>query len=301
MKRTILSALGLFAFILALVSAGPKEEGTGETGKADKAPTVSTPAEKASGTATSASEGKATAVGKSPITKKEITPDTPLRYHEDRDKISYVYGTRVGQNFKTMDFKVNLDWFLRGIQDAQAGTTYLLSDGEMRRTMLAHNYTLRKNREQKAQKNLEAGTTFLEANRKKAGVKSLPSGLQYEIMETGRGARPGPTDRVKVHYTGRLLDATEFASTYKTGTPKFCDVHKEIKGWAEALPLMQEGSQWRLFVPPELAYGKKGMVNIPPNATLIYELKLLQVFKRPAKKQEAPPQPQPNKEEAGTP
>jgi FKBP-type peptidyl-prolyl cis-trans isomerase FklB len=104
------------------------------------------------------------------------------------------------------------------------------------------------------------------------------SGLKYEILESGSGATPGPTDRVTVHYRGTLDDGTEFDSSYKRGQPAVFPVNRVIRGWTEALQLMKEGDKWRLTIPPDLAYGERGAGNaIPPNATLTFEVELIRV------------------------
>jgi len=120
---------------------------------------------------------------------------------------------------------------------------------------------------------------FLQANKKREGVKVLPSGLQYRVLKKGSGATPTATDRVKTHYRGALIDGTEFANSYKKGEPVTFEVTEVNKGWTEALQLMKEGSKWQLFIPSELAFGKQKQPNIPVNAVLIYEIELIKVIK----------------------
>lgn len=130
----------------------------------------------------------------------------------------------------------------------------------------------------KAQKNKQEGQAFLEENGKRKEVVTLPSGLQYRIIQEGGGASPGPNDSVTVHYRGTLIDGTEFDSSYSYGQPATFQTNGVIMGWYEALRLMQEGSKWELFVPPDLAYGTSGAGStIPPNSTLIFEVELLSV------------------------
>jgi FKBP-type peptidyl-prolyl cis-trans isomerase FklB len=130
------------------------------------------------------------------------------------------------------------------------------------------------NQKNKAQveKNLAEGRVFLAENAKKAGVKTLPSGLQYKVIKEGFGAMPIATDTVTVHYRGTLIDGTEFDSSYSRGKPATFRVDGVIAGWTEALQLMKEGARWQLFIPPNLAYGEKGAGSkIPPNSSLIFD------------------------------
>lgn len=127
-----------------------------------------------------------------------------------------------------------------------------------------------------ANKNLEEGKTFLAANGQKEGVVSLPSGLQYEVIKEGSGARPGPTDKVTCHYHGTLINGTVFDSSVQRGQPASFPLNMVIKGWTEALQLMPLGSKWRLFLPADLAYGDRHVsAEIGPNSALIFDVELL--------------------------
>lgn len=124
----------------------------------------------------------------------------------------------------------------------------------------------------------EKGEAFLQENAKKEGVKTTASGLQYEVLTEGTGKKPGPTDTVRVHYRGTLLDGTEFDSSYKRGEPISFRLNQVIPGWTEGLQLMSEGSTYRLFIPSNLAYGPRGAGGvIGPDETLIFEVELLAV------------------------
>ena len=128
------------------------------------------------------------------------------------------------------------------------------------------------------EKNKIDGEAFLAENKKKEGVKTLPSGLQYSIIKEGAGKMPKATDTVTVNYKGTLIDGTEFDSSYRRGQPVSFPVNGVIAGWTEALQLMKEGSKWQLFIPSELAYGEKGAGNtIGPNAVLIFEVELISI------------------------
>jgi FKBP-type peptidyl-prolyl cis-trans isomerase FklB len=157
-----------------------------------------------------------------------------------------------------------------------------MSQEEIRATLTSLQQRLvaarQKELKEKAAKNTEEGKKFLAENQKKAGVKTLPSGLQYKVLTEGAGKTPKAEDTVTVNYKGTLIDGTEFDSSYKRGQPATFQVKGVIKGWTEALQLMKEGSKWHLFIPPELAYGERGAGrDIGPNATLIFEVELLTV------------------------
>lgn len=124
--------------------------------------------------------------------------------------------------------------------------------------------------------NLKAGNEFLASNREKPGVTELPSGLQYEVIHMGNGAKPGPASKVTCHYHGTLIDGTMFDSSVKRGVPATFPLNAVIKGWTEGLQLMPAGSKWRFFIPPYLGYGERQVsAQIGPNATLVFEVELL--------------------------
>ncbi|HZI53147.1 MAG TPA: FKBP-type peptidyl-prolyl cis-trans isomerase [Chitinophagaceae bacterium] len=134
--------------------------------------------------------------------------------------------------------------------------------------------------ENKIEGQKKAGAEFLQANKNKAGVTVLPEGLQYEILKQGNGAKPSASDTIKAHYKGALLDGKEFDSSFKRNQPFTAPLRSLIKGWQIAIPLMNEGSHWRLWIPSELAYGDRGAGgDIPGGATLMFEVELLQIIK----------------------
>jgi FKBP-type peptidyl-prolyl cis-trans isomerase FklB len=140
--------------------------------------------------------------------------------------------------------------------------------------------TFEKDMEQKqketAEKNKAEGTKFLEENKKKAGVKTTASGLQYKVLKEGNGPQPKPTDTVTVNYRGTLINGTEFDSSYKRGQPATFPVNGVIKGWTEALELMKVGSKYQLFIPSNLAYGERAVSpDLGANSTLIFDVELL--------------------------
>ena len=127
-------------------------------------------------------------------------------------------------------------------------------------------------------KNTQEGNAFLQLNAQREEVVTLPSGLQYEVIKSSTGASPKATDKVTVHYRGTLLDGTEFDSSYARGKPATFPLNQVIKGWTEGLQLMKEGEKRKLYIPPELAYGKRGAgQQIGPNSTLIFEVELIDI------------------------
>ena len=133
---------------------------------------------------------------------------------------------------------------------------------------------------QQIKDNKTIGREFMEENAKNDSVVQTQSGLQYMVLKEGTGAKPGPTDEVTVHYTGKLLDGTVFDSSVERGEPATFAVGQVIPGWVEGLQLMSEGSKYRLFIPSELAYGSKGTGDILPNSTLIFDVELIKVEKK---------------------
>ena len=189
----------------------------------------------------------------------------------DEEKVNYSLGFELGKDLKRQELKLAPDALLKGAQDGLSGGKPLVST-------LQRQAALKQIRELRAQANLEKSQAFLAANAEKDGVQTLPSGLQYKELRAGEGKSPGPDASVVVNYRGSLIDATEFDSSYERGKPAAFQVKKVIKGWREALPLMKEGAKWELFIPPELAYGKRGRPKtIPPNSALVFEVELLEV------------------------
>ena len=202
---------------------------------------------------------------------------------DQKDKESYTLGYQFGQTMKHQGLDLNLDVYTSGIRDALGGSKPQLSQEEMRQTIseLQKKAAAARGKELKekeiSQKNLAAGKAFLEENKKKEGVKTLPSGLQYKVLAEGSGKTPKAADNVTVNYKGTLINGAEFDSSYKRGTPTTFQVNKVVKGWTEALQLMKEGSKWELFIPPNLGYGERATGNIPPNSTLIFQVELISV------------------------
>ena len=193
------------------------------------------------------------------------------------DKFSYALGLGLGRNLKDLGVEsVNVEDFANGINDYLSGKELAIADAEARDIVNKKFTELQNMKDAKAK---EAGENFLEENAKKPNVKTLPSGLQYEILTEGNGKQPKASDQVKCHYEGTLIDGTLFDSSIKRGQPAVFGVNQVIKGWVEALQLMKEGSKWRLFIPSELGYGAQGAGEmIPPHSALIFEVELIQVL-----------------------
>jgi len=207
--------------------------------------------------------------------------DVPVLKNQ-KEKVSYSIGMDIANNLKKQSIDVDPDLLAKGIKDAFAGTKPLLTEKEVHDTLTAFQKEMMAKMQEKqkkiGEKNKIDGEAFLAENKKKEGVKTLPSGLQYSIIKEGAGKMPKATDTVTVNYKGTLIDGTEFDSSYRRGQPVSFPVNGVIAGWTEALQLMKEGSKWQLFIPSSLAYGEKGAGNtIGPNAVLIFEVELISI------------------------
>lgn len=191
------------------------------------------------------------------------------------DKVSYALGIGIGRQLAQMGATdINTDDFGQAIKDAISGRLQL---DEQEAQMIVQDFFQRKSEEQA--KNAKAeGENFLAENGKKEGVVVLPSGLQYQVLRKGNGNKPSATDQVECHYEGTLINGQVFDSSYKRGQTATFGLNQVIKGWTEGLQLMQEGAKYRFFIPYHLAYGAQGAgQNIPPYATLIFDVELVKV------------------------
>jgi FKBP-type peptidyl-prolyl cis-trans isomerase FklB len=202
-----------------------------------------------------------------------------------KDKVSYGIGMDIGQSFKQQALSekdVDFDKLRMGILDVVGGTKPLLTDSQLQTVMMDFRKELMERQDsvnrKKGEENMKAGEEFLAKNGKEAGVVTTASGLQYKVITEGKGKKPDSGSTVTVHYTGTLLDGTEFDSSVKRGQPATFPVNGVIKGWTEALQLMPMGSKWKLFIPAGLAYGQRGAgQKIGPNSTLIFEVELISI------------------------
>ena len=192
------------------------------------------------------------------------------------DSLSYSFGMLIGINMKTQGVKdVNSEILLKGFENGYAGVNMALTQEQANKIVQDYFNNLVKG---EADSNLKACKSFLEENKTKEGVVTLPSGLQYKVLEKGEGPSPLPTDQVKVHYTGSLINGTVFDSSIERGEPAVFGVNQVIPGWTEALQLMSTGSRWMLYIPTELAYGENGAGGvIGPNQALIFEVQLIEI------------------------
>ncbi len=202
---------------------------------------------------------------------------------KELDRISYALGLSMGNNFRSSGIeKIDVDDFASGVAAVFSGEkpkmTYDEAKEEIRKFFEAMEQRQHAAAAEMAKINQEAGDKFLGENGKRPEVKTLPSGLQYEIIEKGEGPIPTRNDQVTVHYTGKLIDGTVFDSSVERGAPATFGVTQVIPGWVEALQLMPVGSKWRLYIPSNLAYGPNGAGGvIGPNATLIFDVELLNI------------------------
>lgn len=210
--------------------------------------------------------------------------DEQLSLKTQKDKASYSIGLEMGSAMKQQKLEVDPDLIVAGFRAGLSGTKSLLSEAESKQVMEIFEKEMEarmaKETKELPEKNKKEGESFLAENKKKTGVTTLDSGLQYRIVREGTGVLPKATDTVTAHYRGTLLDGTEFDSSYSRNEPSKFGVDQVIKGWKEALQLMKVGSKWQLFVPSNLAYEDQGAGRvIGPNATLIFDVELISIDK----------------------
>lgn len=199
-----------------------------------------------------------------------------------KEKLSYGIGMNLGRGMKTDGLDVDVDLLAKGIRDVMSGGKPLLTDEEHQAVMTAAQKELMEKQKEAskkaAEKNKKDGEAFLEENRKKEGVVALPSGLQYKVIKSGEGKSPTRDNVVETHYRGKLIDGTEFDSSYKRGKTATFPVGGVIPGWTEALQRMKVGDKWELFIPSNLAYGERGKApTIGPNAVLLFDIELIAI------------------------
>lgn len=249
-SRFILGA----ACVAALFTAGCSKQAAKETAApAEKAPAAATPA-------------SATAAA----------PASPVGSLDQ--KISYSIGYDIGKSIAQEGvLTVDIESLKLGLKDAQASEKSKVAPAEMQAAMMELQQKLAAVNAAKGEKQKAVATEFLAKNKLRPEVKETASGLQYEVLTSGTGAKPKPTDTVEVHYHGTLLDGTVFDSSVQRGQTIEFPVTGVIKGWIEALQLMSVGDKWKLYIPPDLGYGARGTGNIPPNALLVFEVQLIAI------------------------
>ncbi len=231
--------------------------------------------EKAAATGTAAAEEK-------PPAPPETAPKLDLKTFAA--KLSYTMGLEIGGYLRAMHADIDLTAFYRGVEDSINERTPLLTPQETAKITQEQAKRMREKfeaeRKAMSEKNRKEGEAFLAENKKKEGVVTTDSGLQYLVLQEGDGPNPKATDEVKVHYRGTVLDGTEFDSSYKRGEPISFRLNGVIAGWTEGLQLMKVGSKHRLFIPSDLAYGPEAQGPIiQPDSTLIFEVELLGIEK----------------------
>src|SRR5437764_6763763 len=232
-----------------------------------------------------------------PLFGKKKSP----QFKDQKDKVSYAIGMQIGFNLARQKVDINPDVLATGIKDSIANKPQLTPD-QVKDVMAQFEKDIEQKQKQLGEKNKTEGAKYLEDNKKKPGVKTTASGLQYKIEKEGTGPQPKATDMVTVNYRGTLIDGTEFDSSYKRGQPATFPVNGVIKGWTEALQLMKQGAKYQLFIPSNFAYGERAMgPDIGPNSTLIFEVELQDVKPPPtpapqgSPKIPSPPSPAPTK------
>ena len=213
------------------------------------------------------------------------TPAAKTTLSTQQDKVGYAIGIQIGTQLAQTKDSLNTEALILGINDALAQKAPKLTNEEMQQAKM----TFQKEVQAKAQKqmmevakkNKAEGEAFLEANKKKEGVVTLPSGLQYKVIKEGTGATPTATDTVVTNYTGKLINGQVFDSSVQRGKPATFPVNGVIPGWTEALQKMKVGSKWELVIPSDLAYGERGAGQaIAPNSVLVFDIELLDIKKK---------------------
>ncbi|NQU45283.1 FKBP-type peptidyl-prolyl cis-trans isomerase [bacterium] len=207
-------------------------------------------------------------------------PKTDIKLETEMDKVSYAIGVQIGTSLRMQKVDVNTKILFSALDAAVKDEPLLMTEEEMIQVMEAFQQKMEQKMQEMQQQegagNEKAAKEFLAENAKKEGVKITDSGLQYQVLEEGKGASPTAKDKVQCHYRGTFLDGEEFDSSYKRGEPTTFGVTQVIKGWTEALQMMKEGDKWKLWIPADLAYGE-GRSGIPPNSLLIFEIELIKV------------------------
>ncbi len=210
------------------------------------------------------------------VTYRRKLPDQDA-LKDFRDSLSYALAVNYSEWLKSQGLTdINTKQFDLGMKQVLSGDSARLDDNTVKMILSEQNQAMMKERAEQA---IAEGQKFLDENKSKPGVVTLPDGLQYLILQEGTGSRPAARDKVTVHYEGRLIDGKIFDSSIQRGQPITFSLSQVIAGWTEALELMPTGSKWRLFIPPGLGYGDRAMGQIPANSVLIFDVQLLSIQK----------------------
>ncbi len=204
---------------------------------------------------------------------------TEVNLSTDETRVSYGIGRQMGDQLRDNPPPgIDLDALIAGVRDAFSGAPSRVSPEALNASFRVIRGVMQAEAAARAEAAAGAGRAYLAENARREGVTVLPSGLQFEVLVAGSGAKPGATDHVRTHYHGTLIDGTVFDSSYERGEPAEFPVNGVIAGWVEALQLMNTGSKWRLHVPSELAYGAQAAGSIPPHSTLVFDVELLDIL-----------------------
>lgn len=191
-----------------------------------------------------------------------------------KEKASYALGMNIGKQLRQNSAEIDPEIYMKALKDAMSGGKLEMTDEQVRETLMAFQKEMQS---KTLDKNKKEGEAFLAENKKKEGVVTTASGLQYKIETKGTGKIPGSNDTVVCHYRGTLITGDEFDSSYKRSEPSSFGVTGVIKGWTEALLMMPVGSKWKLSIPSDMAYGERGRPGIPPNSTLLFDIELVSI------------------------
>tara|TARA_B100000482_G_scaffold16944_1_gene11442 strand:- start:163 stop:759 length:597 start_codon:yes stop_codon:yes gene_type:complete len=197
------------------------------------------------------------------------------------DSTSYSLGADLGENLKRQQVEIDYDVFMAGLMDGMETEMVKLDQGQRRAVMASLQKNIREKSKKEGEANLKLADEFLDNNVKEnPDIKETPTGLQYRVLTEGNGENPKKTDRVKVHYVGKLMDGSEFDSSIERGEPTEFALNQVIKGWTEGLQLMKVGSKYEFFIHPNIAYGQRARPKIPANSVLIFEVELLDIVSK---------------------
>ncbi|MEY4729627.1 MAG: outer membrane protein [Pseudomonadota bacterium] len=201
-------------------------------------------------------------------------------FKSEKDKVSYGIGAEVGRNFRKQEVEVNQELLLKGLNDALTGSKMLIPEKELRKVMNTFQNSVRMktmmNKRVATEENRKKGEAYQAANKAKDGVVTLPSGVQYKIVKAGNGPKPTEASTILCNYRGTLIDGSEFDAT--DTEPATLKIASLIPGWKQALQLMPVGAKWQIVVPPNLAYGERGVgADIGPSETLLFDVELVAI------------------------
>ncbi|MBX3022171.1 MAG: FKBP-type peptidyl-prolyl cis-trans isomerase [Bdellovibrionales bacterium] len=209
----------------------------------------------------------------------QLACDRKPKLDNDKAKLSYAVGQNIAQNIKAQNIDLDPKVVGYAVQQGLKGEKPEVSQEDQQKAIQNLQQQAQAKAMADATNNEKLSSEFLTKNKDKQGVKATSTGLQYEVLKEGKGKKPGLKDKVTVHYTGTLINGNKFDSSHDRGQPAEFPLNGIIKGWQEALQLMPEGSVYRLYIPPNLAYGQQAQPGIPPNSVLVFDVELIKVNK----------------------